>query len=118
MKAINQSTLSARASSKSPKLATLTALATACAMLLSAPVNAAETNAGAAKTDTTATSVPSAMDSSKRVIRLARPTAASTAQEGTFRCGGKPILNQLTFKAVAFHKALLCQIMLSRIVRQ
>ena len=85
MKAINQSTLSARSSSKSPKLATLTALATACAMLLSAPVNAAETNAAtdAAKTDTTATSVPSAMDSSKRVIRLARPTAASTAQEGT-----------------------------------
>ena len=85
MKAINQSTLSARSSSKSPKLATLTALATACAMLLSAPVNAAETNAttDAAKTDTTATSVPSAMDSSKRVIRLARPTAASTGQEGT-----------------------------------
>lgn len=85
MKAINQLTLSARSSSKSPKLATLTALATACAMLLSAPVNAAETNAAtdAAKTDTTATSVPSAMDSSKRVIRLARPTAASTAQEGT-----------------------------------
>ncbi|MCG3808835.1 MULTISPECIES: hypothetical protein [unclassified Psychrobacter] len=85
MKAINQSTLSARASSKSPKLATLTALATACAMLLSAPVNAAETNAAtdAAKTDTAATSVPSAMDSSKRVIRLARPTAASTGQEGT-----------------------------------
>lgn len=84
MKAINQSTLSARSSSKSPKLATLTALATACAMLLSAPVNAAETNAAtdAAKTDTTATSVPSAMDSSKRVIRLARPTAASTAQSG------------------------------------
>lgn len=81
MKAINQSTLSARSSSKSPKLATLTALATACAMLLSAPVNAAETNAAtdAAKTDTTATSVPSAMDSSKRVIRLARPTAAVTA---------------------------------------
>lgn len=89
MKAINQSTLSARSSSKSPKLATLTALATACAMLLSAPVNAAETNAetnaatDAAKTDTTATSVPSAMDSSKRVIRLARSTAASTAQSGT-----------------------------------
>lgn len=85
MKAINQSTLSARSSSKSPKLATLTALATACAMLLSAPVNAAETNAAtdAAKTDTTATSVPSAMDSSKRVIRLARSTAASTAQSGT-----------------------------------
>lgn len=81
MKAINQSTLSARSSSKSPKLATLTALATACAMLLSTPVNAAETNAetDAAKTDTTATSVPSAMDSSKRVIRLARPTAAVTA---------------------------------------
>ena len=85
MKAINQSTLSARSSSKSPKLATLTALATACAMLLSAPVNAAETNAAtdAAKTDTTATSVPSAMDSSKRVIRLARPTATSTVQSGT-----------------------------------
>ncbi|HCT74089.1 MULTISPECIES: tetratricopeptide repeat protein [Psychrobacter] len=77
MKATNQSTLSTSSSTKSPKLATLTALATACAMLLSAPVNAAENNAA------TATSVPSAMDSSKRVIRLAQPNAASTAQAGT-----------------------------------
>lgn len=78
MKAANQSTLSTSLSTKSPKLVTLTALATACAMLLSAPVNAAEA-------DTTATSVPSAMDSSKRVIRLARPNAAisSTAQPST-----------------------------------
>lgn len=78
MKAANQSTLSTRLSTKSPKLVTLTALATACAMLLSAPVNAAEA-------DTTATSVPSAIDSSKRVIRLARPNAtiSSTAQPST-----------------------------------
>ena len=53
---------------KSPKFATLTVMAATCAMLLSAPVNAAET-------DATATAVPSAMDSSKRVIRLARPNA-------------------------------------------
>ena len=59
---------------KSPKFATLTVMATACAMLLSAPVNAAENDANA-------TAVPSAIDSSKRVIRLARPNAAiSTAQ--------------------------------------
>ncbi|MGP4119307.1 hypothetical protein ACT3N8_05780 [Psychrobacter aquimaris] len=82
MKATNQSTLSTSSSTKSPKLATLTALATACAMLLSAPVNAAETNATESNA-ATATSVPSAMDSSKRVIRLAQPNAASTAQAGT-----------------------------------
>ena len=82
MKATNQSTLSTSSSTKSPKLATLTALATACAMLLSAPVNAAETNATESNA-ATATSVPSAMDSSKRVIRLTQPNAASTAQAGT-----------------------------------
>ena len=60
---------------QSPKIATLTALAAACAMMLSAPVNAA--------TDTAATSmaVPSAMDSSKRVIRLARPNATTSAAQ-------------------------------------
>ena len=52
-------------------------MAATCAMLLSAPVNAVET-------DATATAVPSAMDSSKRVIRLARPNAAiSPAQANT-----------------------------------
>ena len=61
---------------KSPKFATLTALAAACAMMLSAPVNAAEVDASATAT----TSVPSAIDSSKRVIRLARPNAAVSAQ--------------------------------------
>ena len=63
------------ASHRAPKLATLTALAAACAMMLSAPVNAEETNANA---------VPSAMDSSKRVIRLAQPKAdANTFQLST-----------------------------------
>ncbi len=75
MKANHQSTLSSNLPTKSPKLATLTALAAACAMMLSAPVNAAETN----PTATTSTSVPSAMDSSKRVIRLARPNATVSA---------------------------------------
>lgn len=74
MKAANQSTPSTRVSTKSPKLVTLTALATACALLLSAPINAAEAN-------TAATSVPSAMDSSKRVIRLAQPNAAASATQ-------------------------------------
>ena len=75
MKAISQP----NTSSKAPKFATLTALAAACAMMLSAPVNAAEeANTAAASTST---SVPSAIDSSKRVIRLAKPnTAISTAQ--------------------------------------
>ncbi|MGP5210221.1 hypothetical protein ACTXJ5_05450 [Psychrobacter alimentarius] len=79
MKANHQSTLSSNLPAKSPKLATLTALATACAMMLSAPVNAAETDT----TATTSTSVPSAMDSSKRVIRLARPNATVSATAPT-----------------------------------
>ena len=75
-----KATLSNSASSKSPKLATLTALAAACAMMLSAPVNAAEADTAA----TSAPAVPSAVDSSKRVIRLARPGATtSTAQSPT-----------------------------------
>lgn len=78
MKAINQSIFSSSLSAKSPKLATLTALATACAIILSAPANAAEADAAATAAPTT--SVPSAMDSSKRVIRLASPNAATTAQ--------------------------------------
>ena len=77
MKATNQSMLANSRSTKSPKMATLTALATACAMLLSAPVNAAENDAGV---NATSTSVPSAVDSSKRVIRLAKPSSATTAQ--------------------------------------
>lgn len=72
MNAISQPTHS----QKSPKFATLTALAAACAMMLSAPVNAVEVDASATAT----TSVPSAIDSSKRVIRLARPNAAVSAQ--------------------------------------
>ena len=75
-----KATLPNSASSKSPKLATLTALAAACAMMLSAPVNAAEADTAAIS----APAVPSAIDSSKRVIRLARPGAtASTAQSTT-----------------------------------
>lgn len=73
MKAISQPTHS----QKSPKFATLTALAAACAMMLSVPVNAAEVDASATAT----TSVPSAIDSSKRVIRLARPNAAVSATQ-------------------------------------
>lgn len=73
MNAISQPTHS----QKSPKFATLTALAAACAMMLSAPVNAAEVDASATAT----TSVPSAIDSSKRVIRLARPNVAVSATQ-------------------------------------
>ena len=73
MNAISQPTHS----QKSPKFATLTALAAACAMMLSAPVNAAEVDTSATAT----TSVPSAIDSSKRVIRLARPNAAVSATQ-------------------------------------
>ncbi|WP_201590173.1 tetratricopeptide repeat protein [Psychrobacter fozii] len=76
MKTIKKSMLSSSVSTKSSKLVTMTALAAACTILLSAPVNAAETNAAA-------TSVPSAVDSSKRVIRLAQPKADSTAQSST-----------------------------------
>lgn len=75
MKAISQP----NNSSKAPKFATLTVLAATCAMMLSAPVNAAEEADTAAAS--ASTSVPSAIDSSKRVIRLAKPnTAISTAQ--------------------------------------
>ncbi|KAA0934925.1 tetratricopeptide repeat protein [Psychrobacter sp. ANT_H59] len=73
MNAISQPTHS----QTSPKFATLTALAAACAMMLSAPVNAVEVDASATAT----TSVPSAIDSSKRVIRLARPNAAVSATQ-------------------------------------
>lgn len=69
MKAISQPTNS----NKSHKLATLTALAAACAMMLSAPANAAEDSAPAA---TANTAVPSAIDSSKRVIRRATPNSS------------------------------------------
>lgn len=81
MKAINHSSLSNDSSTKAPKFATLTALAAACAMMLSVPVNAAETDSTASAS--TVAAVPSAMDSSRRVIRLAKPNAnaaASTAQ--------------------------------------
>lgn len=81
MKAISQTPISNKAShsSKAPRLATLTALAAACAMLLSAPVNAAEEDATAAPA-TSSTAVPSAIDSSKRIIRLAKSNATiSTA---------------------------------------
>ena len=72
MKAISQPTHS----NKSHKLATLTALAAACAMMLSAPANAVEDGASAANT-----AVPSAIDSSKRVIRRATPNSSiSTTQ--------------------------------------
>ena len=75
MKAINHTSHYSH-SQKSPKFATLTALAAACAMMLSAPANAAEDTA-----TTASTVVPSAVDSSKRVIRLAKPNAAvSNAQ--------------------------------------
>ena len=75
MKAINQTSHYSH-SQKSPKFATLTALAAACAMMLSAPANAAEDTAA-----TASSVVPSAVDSSKRVIRLAKPnTAVSNAQ--------------------------------------
>ena len=73
MNAISQPTHS----QKSPKFTTLTALAAACAMMLSVPVNAAEVDASATATN----SVPSAIDSSKRVIRLARPNAAVGATQ-------------------------------------
>lgn len=77
MKAINHSSLSTDSSTKAPKFATLTALAAACAMMLSVPVNAAETNSTASAS--TIAAVPSAMDSSRRVIRLAKPNANATA---------------------------------------
>ena len=73
MKAISQPTNS----NKSHKLATLTALAAACAMMLSAPASAAEDNDSA----TTVAAVPSAIDSSKRVIRLAKPNAAVSTNQ-------------------------------------
>lgn len=90
MKAISQTPISNKAShsSKAPRLATLTALAAACAMLLSAPVNAAEEDATAAPA-TSSTAVPSAIDSSKRIIRLAKPNATiSTAQADAQANGG------------------------------
>ena len=76
MKAINQTDHYSHAQ-KSPKRATLTALAVACTMMLSAPANAAEDTAIAAASSV----VPSAVDSSKRVIRIAKPNAAINANQ-------------------------------------
>lgn len=79
MKAINQSSFSSN-STKAPKFATLTALAAACAMMLSAPVNAAEADSTVdASTTAASPAVPSAIDSSRRVIRLAKPNATAAA---------------------------------------
>ncbi|MGO3008203.1 MAG: hypothetical protein ACTIH0_03495, partial [Psychrobacter celer] len=73
-------TLSTSVPPKAPALATLTAVAAACAMMLSAPAHAAEAQAASSATDATnAASVPSAIDSSKRVIRLAQPKADNAA---------------------------------------
>ena len=66
MKAISHPTYS----QKSHKFGTLTALATACAIMLSGTATAAEDTAA-----TTNAAVPSAIDSSKRVIRRAAPNA-------------------------------------------
>ncbi|MEC5210137.1 hypothetical protein RCH20_001204 [Psychrobacter sp. PL15] len=65
---------------KSPKLATLTALAAACTMMLAAPAIAAPDTAATADISTSA---PSAIDSSKRVIRLAQPNATVSAATQT-----------------------------------
>src|SRR5690606_31468098 len=83
MKPISQTPISNKAphSSKAPRLATQTALAAACTVLQSAPANAAEEANTAAASATSSTAVPSAIDSSKRIIRLAKPNATiSTAQ--------------------------------------
>ena len=69
MKAISQPSTS----TKTHKFATLTALAAACTMMLSAPAIAADTDT--ATTAPAMTSVPSAVDSSTRVIRRAQPNA-------------------------------------------
>ncbi|WP_350656551.1 hypothetical protein [Psychrobacter sp. S1-30-MNA-CIBAN-0213] len=58
---------------KHHKFATLTALATACTMMLSAPALAATPDTTAAPA--ISTSAPSAIDSSKRIIRRAQPNA-------------------------------------------
>lgn len=62
---------------KQRKLTTLTALAAACTMILSAPSNAADTDTAAIAN----ISAPSAVDSSKRVIRLAKPNATISAAQ-------------------------------------
>lgn len=59
------------------KFATLTALAAACTMMLATPAIAA--------TDAETASVPSAKDSSQRIIRRAQPAAASTTQANTLQ---------------------------------
>ncbi len=64
---------------KPSKFATLTALAAACTLMLSAPAIAATPDSAAAPTDlTNSASAPSAVDSSKRVIRRAQPRAAAS----------------------------------------
>ncbi len=67
---------------KHHKFATLTALAAACTMLLSAPAIAATPDSVAAE-PTISTNAPSAIDSSKRIIRRAQPNATMSSAQPT-----------------------------------
>ncbi|MGP4951786.1 tetratricopeptide repeat protein [Psychrobacter sp. T6-1] len=68
------------------KIATLTAIA-ACMMMIGAPASAAEN-------DGTNASAPSAIDSSKRVIRLAQPTTANNSTNATVNVNTAPLSPQ------------------------
>ena len=86
MKTISQPT----SFKKSHKIATLTALAAACSMMFTMPAVAADNAPTSAATTVTSTA-PSAIDSSKRVVRRAgstatavsTPVSADAATEGT-----------------------------------
>lgn len=74
MKTISQPT----SIKKSHKIATVTALAAACSMMFAMPAVAAE-NTSAPAASTVTDTAPSAMDSSKRVIRRAGSVSTDTA---------------------------------------
>lgn len=68
---------------KQPRFATLTALAAACTLMFSAPALAATpestTASETAEAPATATNAPSAIDSSRRIIRRAQPSASASS---------------------------------------
>ena len=74
MKTINQP----NSLKKSHKIATVTALAAACSMMFAVPATAADDTSASAVTTATST-VPSAIDSSKRVVRRAGSVSSATA---------------------------------------
>ncbi len=97
MNAMSQ-TMKNQTQQKQHKFATLTALAAACAMMLSAPANAADTDTAVLAASISA---PSAIDSSKRVIRRAQSNAAISSTEPDAQTATQANTNQPSVQPMA-----------------